>query len=259
MSVRAMAWAWEQHGLSEGEKLLLMAIADHADDDGKAWPSQDRLGQKIGRSERTVRERLKKLESLELLVREQRHKENGHRTSDMIRLNMPTTTGKLYRRQTLPAATVVSEEPSVVEVGNKEEGVTTDKEHFDSPALATPKVQIDKLKLTDEEWEAAQKIMATFNEAAGTRFQLMGTRGRPTEHLKRIVSRMREHPEVTIEEHLEVVKRTCADPWWEDKPASVGVIYSPAAFPRCLATDSRPSHGRKFADERRTSAGDAPW
>lgn len=123
-----------------------------------------------------------------------------------------------------------------------------------------PSVTIDKLKLNADEWQAAIAIIRAFNEGAGTKFRLMGSRGdRPTEHLKRIVGRLREHPEVTLEQHIDLIKRNCENPWWKGTATSVGVIYSPKVFPRCLATDGRPTHGRTFANERRTSPEDAPW
>lgn len=123
-----------------------------------------------------------------------------------------------------------------------------------------PNVTIDKLKLNDDEWQAALVIIRAFNEGAGTKFRLMGSRGdRPTEHLKRIVGRLRDNPEVTLDEHLAMIDRVCSNPWWKGTPTTVGVIYGPKVFARCLATDGRPTHGRTFANERRTSPEDAPW
>jgi len=257
MSVRAMAWAWEQE-LPEGEKLLLMAIADHADDEGVCWPGQEGLARKIGRTDRTVRTRLKHLEALKLIAREPRYNGEGHRTSDRIILLM--TTGKLCRRKTLPPEEAASGEPSSIStttVDSTSSGDTTAT--ISTSSAATPKVQVDRLRLTDEEWHAANRIIQCFNEEAGTAFSLLGTRGRPTDHLKRIVSRLRDYPEVTVERHLEVIRHTCANPWWgEGRPTTVGVIYGPQAFPRCLSMDSG-GQGRRFADERRTAPENAPW
>lgn len=103
----------------------------------------------------------------------------------------------------------------------------------------------------------AQAILAEFNAKAGTQFSLLGSRGRPTEHLKRIVSRVRENPEVSLERHLEVVRFTCENPWWGAvKPTSVGVIYGQRAFLRCLAMEGP---RKNFADERAPSMEEAPW
>ena len=54
MSVLAMAWVWKQRGLTQGQKLVLMAIADHADDDGVCYPGIATLADKCECSERKI-------------------------------------------------------------------------------------------------------------------------------------------------------------------------------------------------------------
>lgn len=62
MSVKVMAHVWE-HSQHKGSDLLtLLAIADHADDDGQAYPSIQRLAYKTRMTERNVQYVLKKLE-----------------------------------------------------------------------------------------------------------------------------------------------------------------------------------------------------
>lgn len=100
----------------------------------------------------------------------------------------------------------------------------------------------------------AQAIVAEFNKNADTKFSLVGGRGRPTEHLKRIVGRVRENPEVSLETHLEVIRHTFRYPWWgSKKPTGVGVVYGPQAFLRCLAMEVPKT--RNFADERAPGEG----
>jgi hypothetical protein len=105
----------------------------------------------------------------------------------------------------------------------------------------------------------ARTIMAEWNMLAGTEFHLTGTRGKATEHLKRIVGRIRENPEVTLDRHIEVVRYNCAHPWWQGKPTTIGVIYGPQAFPRCLAMGQDGRTDKRFADERRTAPEHSPW
>jgi hypothetical protein len=54
MSLRVMTWAWSVH-LSPTPKLVLMVLADEADDDGYCFPSQRRLAAKCSITDRTVR------------------------------------------------------------------------------------------------------------------------------------------------------------------------------------------------------------
>lgn len=68
MSVRAMARVWGLD-LDKPEKFLLLAMADHADDDGgDIFPSVGRLAWKTGDSSRNVRRLLRRLEQRGVLI-----------------------------------------------------------------------------------------------------------------------------------------------------------------------------------------------
>lgn len=55
MSLRAMTWVWDQP-IAPNHKIVLLAIADHAHDDGtNAWPSAERISAMTGYSVRSVR------------------------------------------------------------------------------------------------------------------------------------------------------------------------------------------------------------
>lgn len=61
MSVRVMSWVWEQ-SLPPNGKIILLALADHAHDDGRnAFPSLARIAKKTGYSERQVQRILSEL------------------------------------------------------------------------------------------------------------------------------------------------------------------------------------------------------
>jgi hypothetical protein len=63
-----MALVWEHAPVAEGELLVLLAIADHASDDGtNAWPSKATLAKKARLSERRVQAILRSLEAKNLL------------------------------------------------------------------------------------------------------------------------------------------------------------------------------------------------
>jgi hypothetical protein len=63
MSVRIMAAVWENGPESPEDLLLLLAIADHANDDGYSYPGLDRLARKCRVTDRTVRRTLRRLET----------------------------------------------------------------------------------------------------------------------------------------------------------------------------------------------------
>ena len=80
-----MNWAWRQK-LKPVPKLVLMALADAADDSGVCWPSVATVAAKCNVSTRTVRRVMKTLSAQGLLVSEQRHRKDGSRSSNRYRL-----------------------------------------------------------------------------------------------------------------------------------------------------------------------------
>ena len=80
-----MTWAWATP-LPPTPKLVLMALADIADDHRICWPSHRTLALKCTLSDRTVRRTLGKLHALKLLVVEPRLRKNGSSASNCYRL-----------------------------------------------------------------------------------------------------------------------------------------------------------------------------
>ena len=80
-----MNWAWQQV-LKPVPKLVLMALADAADDEGVCWPSVATLASKVGVSTRTVRRVMQALISGKLLAAEQRYRSDGSCSSNRYRL-----------------------------------------------------------------------------------------------------------------------------------------------------------------------------
>jgi hypothetical protein len=85
MSVKALTWAFDQP-ISATEKVVLLALADHANDRGECWPSVSLLMQRAYVGERTVQRSLQSLENSGFIVRERRQRENGSDTSNLYRL-----------------------------------------------------------------------------------------------------------------------------------------------------------------------------
>jgi hypothetical protein len=82
-----MNWAWEQR-LPPASKLVLMAIADVADDEGYCFPRVRTIAARCGVSERTVQRTLKTFESGDLLAVTPRFTVDGRQTSNGYRLSM---------------------------------------------------------------------------------------------------------------------------------------------------------------------------
>lgn len=81
MSIKAMNWAWEQQ-LPPVPKLVLMALADNADDHGYCWPKMKTIAVKCSTSERTVQRTIKTLLAAGLLKKDARFSASGRQVSN---------------------------------------------------------------------------------------------------------------------------------------------------------------------------------
>jgi hypothetical protein len=82
-----MNWAWRQV-LKPVSRLVLMALADAADDKGVCWPSIATLAAKCDLSTRTIRRSIQYLVARDLLLVEQRHRRDGSCSSNRYRLQL---------------------------------------------------------------------------------------------------------------------------------------------------------------------------
>ena len=77
MSNRALNWAFEQTTGSSTIKLVLLKLADQANDDGRCWPSLRWIVKHTELSERAIRDSIRRLEKLGLLFTVHRRDETG--------------------------------------------------------------------------------------------------------------------------------------------------------------------------------------
>lgn len=71
MSIRIMTHVWEHQGVTPTQKLVLLALADWANDEGLCWPSIEKLCKKSCLSRRAVQTAIKSLSDIGLLIQEQ--------------------------------------------------------------------------------------------------------------------------------------------------------------------------------------------
>lgn len=88
MSFAALNWAWNAETGSPGRKLVLIGLAQFANEENEAWPSQQTIAKRTEQSERTVREHLSWLEENGFISSEKRTKPDGKKTSDLYVLNI---------------------------------------------------------------------------------------------------------------------------------------------------------------------------
>lgn len=71
MSIRIMGAVWERQDTTPTQKLVLLALADWANDEGHCWPSISRLAEKTGVAGRSVQRLIRQLEDMNLVRREE--------------------------------------------------------------------------------------------------------------------------------------------------------------------------------------------
>lgn len=69
MSIRLMSEAWDLT-LPQTEKMVLLCLCDHANDDGTCWPSMARVARKCSVTDRTVQRTVRQLEEKGILTLE---------------------------------------------------------------------------------------------------------------------------------------------------------------------------------------------
>jgi DNA-binding transcriptional ArsR family regulator len=99
MSYNATDWAFKQPIEDSGAKLVLLAIAHHADNKGEAFPSYARINELTGIAKRTITRKISLLVELGLLHAEERTRPNGSRTSTLYRVDIKSGVAHVPNRQ----------------------------------------------------------------------------------------------------------------------------------------------------------------
>ncbi len=88
MSIQAMTWVWGLEGLDTSQTMVLLALADAANDDGFAcWPSQETLARKSRMSVRSVKRHIATLRDAGLIDVEMQSSTRG-RMTNLYRLHV---------------------------------------------------------------------------------------------------------------------------------------------------------------------------
>jgi DNA-binding MarR family transcriptional regulator len=88
MSHKASHWAFERSPATHTQKLVLILLADWADETGLAWPKQSTLADKARLSIRHLRRVLDELEAEGYLRRVQTRRRDGRRGVDNYQLDL---------------------------------------------------------------------------------------------------------------------------------------------------------------------------
>lgn len=211
MSVRMITRVFDMRVGDHVAKSVLIKLADFANDEGTSWPSVDRISHDTEIPVRTVKRKLAWLEAEGFIERRKQRSEGGQFGLTFYWINPA------------PGATVAH--------GTGGQGGSTAGHHVRGservPFVAgtvkgtsppgDPPMKAGGKKVTDAELAMARGILAAWNEAAG---QSMTS----DVWIRKIVMRLREHPELDLEAHVALIGDTLGNPWWEGA-ATPAVIY----------------------------------
>lgn len=100
MSVKIMSLVWEIKGLLPAQKLILLKIADNADDRGSCYPSREYIAKKCECSTRTVTRAISHFEKLGILSHKRRFNKSNVYQFNTAKLSQ-TNTAKLSQLEGL--------------------------------------------------------------------------------------------------------------------------------------------------------------
>ncbi len=199
MSVRVCAWAWKQDLRDTAAKLLLVKLADIANDDGLAWPGRTRLAAETGISERTLVRKTQLLVDADLLEVDRRSRENGSRSSNLYRIKCQV--GTLDESKVPTVQSKVPNESSKV----PSFGTTRTVSSEPSVELLTP----SSTSVSTADVQAVYDHWRTARGKSDRRYEKLSDGRRA-----KIKARLREFPAAEL---IRAINAVALDPW-EDRP-----------------------------------------
>lgn len=79
-------------------------------------------------------------------------------------------------------------------------------------------------------WALTERVLAEFNSQAGRKYRLMKSSGQPSEAAKRIYHAIRDYPDITFDEHADIIGRVLASRWWGSAEPEFGVVFGLKVF-----------------------------
>lgn len=216
MSVYALSWVLRHSEAKNGARLVLIALADFAHDDGsKAFPAVETLMSHTRLGRTAVKDGLRRLAADEMIVA------TGHTKAGTTvwRIVMGGSDSGANGRNPTVEGSESDPNPSV------DPSVTTSVGN--APAR---KITVGGKPVDEKLWEVAVQAVAVFNEETGRRLSAVTGTGVASETGKRVYGRVRAFPELTIEQHGDIIRRTLRSRWWGDDEPSIGVVYGPRVF-----------------------------
>jgi hypothetical protein len=177
MSVRVMSQVWEID-IPAKDKLVLLALADCASDEGLAWPSIATLARKCSRDERTVQRNLRELESA------------GHITREEV-------AGRGCRYRVHPRQNATPGKMSPVTKTTKTPGKMPPHPRQNATQSVKEPLEPSKVKSSDDDPLTIDELVSEWNDLADD-CGLPRVAKLTDSRKRRAVARLRQYPDVSV-------------------------------------------------------------
>jgi DNA-binding Lrp family transcriptional regulator len=268
VSVAVMTLVFRESASTLASRLVLLALADAAQDDGVTWVGQTVIAEMAKITEPSVRRCLRDLEaSGEIEVRKA---QRGKRRINVYRVTLDGVRDPDYDRFPFEVEPFSTADDIARSWGgdDRANGAGYDRtpsrarhqdpkerEPLEGPPVSPPALierptnrpkTVDRRPVTDDEYALAAAVLAAFNEATGSRYD-------SADWISKIVMRIRERPQLGVDQHALLIASALRRPWWEG-PASPSVVYGNGAlFERVLhEAAAPPADGGLTSDEVRS-------
>jgi hypothetical protein len=265
MSARCVAWVLENTTAKNTDHLVLIYLADYANPDtDNAWPSVQNLADKANIGKSTCRESLRRLEA------QGRISTVGETPRGTTIYKVLMTASAAAGRQNLAPARSQQGGRQISAGGAPESGPESKTEPKTEPTNNPPKPpqggesDCDRVKFSgkpiqQDHLELTQAVLTAFNEQTGKQLALFTGTGELSESAKRIYSRIRAYPDITLAKFEDIIARTLASEWWGSDQPTVGVVFGPKVFEDNITrpglSTAKPRDELKARNERRKAAG----
>jgi hypothetical protein len=211
--------------LSPQRRLVALVLSLHMNElGGSCFPSYATLARETGLSRRTVIRSVQDLVSGGWLGLELGNSERSNRYTAIWPGGGVTdalVVGGVVSEKSRGGVTVTPEGVKRASESSLHRGVVAEKSRNGSRNARARAWSVDRQTVTEEEEDQARAILASWNEQTG---QALTAR----DWLRMIVMRIREHPELTPNNHAAVIEEALKYPWWSGL-ASPNVIYGNGA------------------------------
>lgn len=168
MSNKALNWAWNQP-IPSVPKLILVYLADAANEENLCWPSQTTIAEKCSLNRSTVNQYIRWLERRELITEQKRADVQGHRIASLYLLHLSkvvnTNVGNSNVGDTNvgnSAPKVVLSAPKVGDANSIEPSRTIKNPHKETKKLKT----VSKKKVTiPDDWTPSERCWELVQKA----------------------------------------------------------------------------------------------